>query len=87
MQSVSHCPQHSPGGMMGLGQEGLAHSTTLQSCLHVLQQSHRIMGNGQNVSGHSVVLPQGGGGGGRVGSSMPLLGQVRQHLSSSSNIG
>ena len=47
VQSVSHSPQHSPGGMMGLGQEGLGQSVTLQSCLHVLQQSHLTMGSGQ----------------------------------------
>ena len=75
---------------MGLGQDALGQSVTLQSCLHVLQQSHLTMGSGQNASGHgSVELPQGGGGGGRVISiGMPLWGgQVKQHLLLSSNNG
>ena len=80
VQLVSHCPQHSPGGMTGLGQEGLGHNITLQSCLHVLQQSHLIIG-----TGHSVELPHGAGGGGRVISSgRPLW--VKQHLLSSNII-
>ena len=82
VQSPWHCPQHSPGGMIGLGQEGTGQRVTLQSCLHVLQQSHLIMGTGQNVSGHrSVELPQGTEGGGRVISiGRPLWeGQVKQH--------
>ena len=92
VQSPSHCPQHSPGGMIGLGQGGLGQSLALQSSLQVLQQSHRTIGNGQNVSGHSAEPLQGGGGVGRpaVGSgsgtgltgSSPRLSQVRQHLSS-----
>jgi len=92
VQSPLHCPQHSPGGMIGLGQGGLGQSLTLQSSLQVLQQSHRTIGNGQNVSGHSAEPSQGGGGVGRVGigigsgtgltGSSPRLLQVRQHLSS-----
>ena len=95
VQSPSHCPQHSPGGMIGLGQGGLRQSLTLQSSLHVLQQSHRTIGSGQNVSGQSAEPSQGGGGVGRVGnggevtsgltSPSPRLSEgehVRQHLSS-----
>jgi len=79
VQSPSHCPQHSPGGMIGLGQGGLRQTLTLQSSLHVLQQSHRTIGSGQNVSGHSAEPSQGGGGSPRLSEGE----QVRQHLSSS----
>ena len=81
-----------PGGMIGLGQGGLRQSLILQSSLHILQQSHRTIGSGQNVLGHSAEPSQGGGGvgnGGKVTSgltgSSPRLSEgekVRQHLSS-----